>query len=196
MSRRVLSTERGKGILPDMQYRRFVLGPIETNSYVIHDGRGNGVLVDPADVDAGQTGFIESNHLKITAILITHSHVDHVYAAGELSTRFSAPLFMHEAAEKFRDFYRESCGHLGYPENELPCDYTPLGKVKTIPVGQEALTVLPTPGHSACGVSFLAEDFILTGDLLFKGSIGRYDLPGASLTALYSSLKKIKKLAG
>jgi hydroxyacylglutathione hydrolase len=179
-----------------VQYKRFVLGPLETKSYVVHDGHGEAVLVDPAAYDNGQMAYLKKQGLRVSAILITHSHVDHVYGAAEAASALQAPIYMHEAAEQLRGFYGESCTLLGYPKNELPRDYRPLGDVESVPVGAETLGVIRTPGHSSCGVSFLADGFLLTGDLLFQGSIGRYDLPGASLPALYHSLKKIKKLKG
>jgi hydroxyacylglutathione hydrolase len=177
-----------------MNYERFVLGPIETNSYLLFSPDRQAAIVDPVEISAEMAESIGRQRLEVKFILVTHSHVDHVHAAGELSDRFKAPIIMHSGAEKMRPFYRESCAMLGFPVNDLPSDYIAADKTGSVSLGDETLSILTTPGHSPCGISFAAGSLVVTGDLLFKGTIGRYDLPFASLAVLYNSLKKIKAL--
>ena len=177
-----------------MNYRCFVLGPIETNSFVINSDNGAAALVDPVELSTGMIDYISREKLSIKAVLITHSHVDHIHAAGEAASRFKAPLYMHSGAEKLRSFYRESCDRLGFARNEMPPDYLPADRAAPLLLGTHEIRFITTPGHSPCGISLLADTFVITGDLLFQGDIGRYDLPFSSLPVLYNSLKKIKAL--
>jgi glyoxylase-like metal-dependent hydrolase (beta-lactamase superfamily II) len=101
---------------------------------------------------------------------------------------------MHEKAEVLRPFFRASCEMHGFAEKEMLEKYTPLNRMEFLQVGKEKLRILLTPGHSLCGVSLASDTFVITGDTLFKGDMGRYDLPGSSLPQLYASLKKLAAL--
>jgi hydroxyacylglutathione hydrolase len=178
-----------------MKYQRFILGPLETNGYVLWDPSGEAALVDPVVPAAEIFEFLDKGKLSVRAILITHSHVDHLHGAEEAARRFDVPIYMHSAAEKLREFYEESCVWLGFEPRPMPKGYLPADKTESIRLGEEELRFITTPGHSPCGISLAAGAFVVTGDLLFKGCIGRYDLPFASLPLLYQSLKKIKTLS-
>jgi hydroxyacylglutathione hydrolase len=177
-----------------MRYERYILGPIETNTYIIYSRDAQAAIIDPALASPEIFEFITAKKLSVCAVILTHSHVDHVHGAQEAADRFRAPIYMHSGAEKLRSFYSESCSRLGFSPNSLPENYQPAEKAGAITLGAESVTLITTPGHSPCGISLTADTFVITGDLLFQDDIGRYDLPFASLPALYNSLKKIKAL--
>lgn len=177
-----------------MQYHYFVQGPIETNCFIISSADNQALVVDPVEASPEIPDFLTKHNLDLKGILITHSHVDHLHGAEELLNRYNVPLYMHGGAEKMRSFYRQSCMLLGFSEKEMPAKYLHADDLEDITLGQEKIRILTTPGHSPCGLSFVTETFVLTGDLLFQDCIGRYDLPFASLPVLYNSLKKILAL--
>ncbi len=170
---------------------QFIEGPLETNSYIVFADNGDAALIDPAHISEQILASIKDHGLTIKAILATHSHVDHIYDAVAALDRFNCPLYMHSAAEKLRVFYNHSCELLGFAENEMIRNYTPCEKLQSINFGTASLSITTTPGHSPCGLIFYTEGLMFSGDLLFCGGIGRYDLPHASLPLLYQSLKKL-----
>jgi glyoxylase-like metal-dependent hydrolase (beta-lactamase superfamily II) len=169
----------------------FPSGPIETNMYLAYSSDGDAALIDPVDLTDALLEFIGKLNLKIGAMLITHTHVDHMHAAALAVERFGVPLYMHGAAEKMREFYEDSCEMLDFPKNSIPKAYIACDKMEKISFGGAELSVITSPGHSPCGLMFYCENFLISGDTLFKGSIGRYDLLLASLPLLYQSLKKL-----
>jgi glyoxylase-like metal-dependent hydrolase (beta-lactamase superfamily II) len=176
-----------------MHYKKFVLGPLETNSYVLYAGT-DAYIIDPVVLAEEMGTFIQQEGLKVQAIIATHSHVDHIYDARETADYHHVPVYMNNGAEKLRDIFADSCLMLGFESKEMVRDYKNLDAGTQITLGEERLEVLQTPGHSPCGISLRTADILVTGDLLFKGSIGRYDLPHASMVVLYNSLKKVKAL--
>jgi hydroxyacylglutathione hydrolase len=178
-----------------MQYRCFILGPIETNAFVVFSPESEAALVDPVLLSPEMLSFIEERGLAVKAVLITHSHADHLHGAATAAERFRAPVYMHSAAEKMRSFYRESCVMLGFEPSEMPEQYIPAETAAPLRLGNHEISFITTPGHSPCGISLLSDTFVITGDLLFEDDIGRYDLPFSSLPLLYNSLKKIKALS-
>ncbi|MBL8027877.1 MAG: MBL fold metallo-hydrolase [Fibrobacteres bacterium] len=169
----------------------FPSGPLETNTYLVHSEAGDAAIVDPVELNSALFTKINELKLIVRALLITHTHVDHIYSISEYASKFNVPVYMHSAAEKMRDFYTESCEMLGFGSNTMPKEYFACDRLETIQFGQSKLSVITSPGHSPCGIMYMADDFIITGDTLFKGSIGRYDLHLASLPLLYQSLKKL-----
>lgn len=177
-----------------MQYQRFILGPIETNAYVLYNARGAAVVVDPVVRDEAMEAFILGSGLKVESIFITHAHLDHCYDAQSWAGLYKAPVYMNRKAEMLRHFFKDSCDKFGVPVREMIRDYKPAEGMSFLPVGTDMLRVLATPGHSSCSLSLVSDSFVVTGDVLFKGDIGRYDLPGAGLVQLYASLKKLAAL--
>jgi len=175
----------------DLKCAVFPAGPIETNMYLVYAEQGDAALIDPVELTDKLLEFISRSKLKIGAILITHTHVDHMHAASLAVEKFNVPIYMHSAAEKMRQFYEETCEMLDFPRNTIPNDYIACDKLEKIAFGDAELSILTSPGHSPCGLMFYCDKFLISGDLLFKGSIGRYDLHLASLPLLYQSLKKL-----
>lgn len=177
--------------MSSLLYERLVVGPLQTNCYLIRDRSAHsGVIVDPG----GDADLIEARvralGMRVETILATHGHPDHVFAAGALARILGVGIAMHEAdvpilqqslpiAEMFYD--------MRLFESFTPDRFLREGDV--VPVGGSKLRVLHTPGHSPGGICFLADDAVFCGDVLFAGSVGRTDLPGGSFEQLTDSLR-------
>jgi glyoxylase-like metal-dependent hydrolase (beta-lactamase superfamily II) len=175
----------------DLKCVAFQAGPIETNMYLAYSKEGDAALIDPVELTDQLLEYIGKQNLKIGAVLITHTHVDHMHAASAAVEKFGAPLYIHGAAEKMRQFYQDTCEMLDFSKNSIPGNYIACEKLEKISFGESELSVITSPGHSPCGLMFYCKNFLISGDTLFKGSIGRYDLLLASLPLLYQSLKKL-----
>ncbi|GAA5337198.1 MBL fold metallo-hydrolase [Thermus antranikianii] len=171
------------------------VGPLQENTYLV-EGKEGAVLIDPGDEVERILALLESTGLTPKAILLTHAHFDHVGAVAPLVKALSLPVFLHpldlplyrHAAEAARMW------GLAIPDPPLPVEPLEEGQVLY------GFTVWHLPGHSPGHVAFIhpgeagEPPRVLSGDLLFKGSIGRYDLPGANREDLFRSLKRLLTL--
>lgn len=161
------------------------VGPIATNCYLIEDEASQECLVvDPGDEAAAIIKLIEANHLKPTALVITHGHWDHVGANKQLKEKYNLPIMMNRA-----DLFGIKMTDSPPPDKDLIED-------DEIKVGGLGFKVIQNPGHTPGGISLYSkeEKVIFTGDTLFNGTYGRVDLPGSSPEAMVFSLKKLLAL--
>lgn len=161
---------------------------------VIHQGQS--VVVDPAGIDL--TYLEESliqHQTEIIAIINTHGHIDHTMANGQLKNKFNAPIMIHKADSDYLtdSELNLSAQILGIEINEPSADQLLLDN-QEIEVGDLSLTVVHTPGHTPGGICLLGPDFLLSGDTLFRASIGRSDFPGGDPAVLKESINKLKTL--
>ena len=167
-----------------MFVKMFTVGMLGTNCYVVGDkDSGEAVVIDPGFDSKSEAQHIldeiERNGLQIKYIINTHGHPDHNGGNQILKNHSHAPILIHEADASML--------------NGPPADRR-LREGDIIEVGNVKLKIIHTPGHSPGSTALLAEDYVFSGDTLFAGSIGRYDLPGASLEELVNSLKKLLTL--
>lgn len=156
-----------------MKIRKLVIGSLGTNCYVI--GEKSVALVDPGANAEGIMNYLKKESLVLDKILVTHGHFDHVMALRQLKEKTNATVYMHEDDICMLGSREKS---LGFMTGDTPpeCDIdVKLKGGEVIEVENEALKVIHTPGHSQGSVSYVGEGFVLSGDLIFKGSIGRYD---------------------
>jgi hydroxyacylglutathione hydrolase len=175
---------------PSLQVRRFVCGPLETNCYVLIDPtKATCLLVDPGEAGGSLERFLDGERLTVERILLTHGHFDHIAGVSSLRSRRSAPVWIHssDAAMLTRPESNLSV-FLGLDCRTEPADgFLEDGAV--IPFGPaDGLRVIHTPGHTPGGVCFSGEGFVIAGDTLFRGSIGRTDFPGSSERLLLQSI--------
>jgi hydroxyacylglutathione hydrolase len=169
-----------------MRARGFTVGPLQENCWVIEEG-ARAIVVDPGD--EAERLIEELEGLTVDAILLTHTHFDHVGAVAALARHTGAPVFC-PATEVF--ILQEINAYVfpGYGP------YEPYDPEETIKGGEHLtlagleIDVLFTPGHSPGHVSFSIPDhqLLLSGDVLFQGSIGRTDLPGGDPERLMESI--------
>ena len=171
-----------------MIIERLVVGPIEANCYLVADEASKeGMIIDPgADAPVILKRILQLG-LKIKYIVLTHSHFDHVSAAGAVKKATGATLAAHEADVKsLNDGLLARLA--GIVSEKVPPPDVLLKGWETLSIGKLDFTVLHVPGHSPGGIALYGADAIFSGDSLFEMSIGRTDLPGGSYDQLIDSL--------
>ncbi len=161
-------------------------------------GQPDVIIVDPGGEAKTITRTIEEHKLTPRAILLTHGHVDHVSGATPLKKRFDVPVYLHPEDKPMAQQIPNQCRLFGIPLEKAPEVDHPLAEGQTLTFGEISLEVLHTPGHSPGSVCFLVQgepQVLLSGDLLFAGSIGRTDLPGGNGSVMQRSLDRVSKLA-
>lgn len=178
-----------------LSVKSFTFSPIEENTYILYNEQKQCCIIDPGcyfpeEQDELKTG-IEKTGLTPVLLLNTHCHLDHVFGNKFVHDTWGLDLHLHEAEKPVLDYAPVSGRQWQLPfENyEGPLVYLEPGK--TIKIGEEELEILFTPGHSPGSVSFYHEagGFIIGGDVLFSGSIGRTDLPGGDFDTLVNSIQ-------
>ncbi len=173
---------------------KITAGPFQENGYIVHnESNMDCIIIDPGDSPEQYIKVIENNTLKPIGILNTHGHIDHVHAVQTLKEHYSIPFYIHKEEKMIIEHYPQGCLMYGMIPNETPVVDHWLVKENTISVGGYTLKLIHTPGHTPGGVCYQLNGDIFTGDTLFKGSIGRTDLPGGDYNTLMDSLKSLIK---
>ena len=170
-----------------MTVYKVLAGGFGCNSYILTDDNKTAVVIDCAD--EGVFYECEKRKLKPVAVLLTHGHFDHIGGCGKFFEE-NIPIYCGER-EKEYIFSRENRSIFGgvyIPEFEI---YKTLSDGEKVTLSGIDFEVIATPGHTAGGVCYLAEDCLFSGDTLFRGSVGRCDLPGGNFITLKNSLKKL-----
>ena len=168
---------------------RYELGPIGTNCYVVRAGRRapEAVVVDPGGEAPRLQRELEARKARCTAILITHGHWDHLGAVADLAEATGAPVHMAEA----ECVLLEDVNSFTPPGIELR-PYTPdvlLQGDESLDLAGISFETLRVPGHSPAHLAYYADGCLFSGDVLFQGSVGRTDLPGADWDTLVESIR-------
>lgn len=175
----------------NLPMKSLVVGPIETNCYIIWDhSTKEAAVIDPGAEDQSIIGAIESAGVRPSIILLTHGHFDHVFCAGDISQRYGCPIAMHKDDEEqvagtmaVAQMYQDVSSFLQFQVNQW------LRDGDRLTVGETAIDVLHTPGHSPGGLTFAVDGCVFTGDALFAQGIGRSDFPGGNHEQLISSIQ-------
>ncbi len=157
------------------------VGMLEVNCSIIGDEiTREAAVIDPGGDASAILEMIERHRLHVTAIALTHAHIDHVGALHEIKTATDAPVYLNEADLPVYEQLQVQASWLGLavPKRVAIDRNAPDGAV--IQIGGIAITVLHTPGHTPGGVSLWipAGKVVFSGDTLFRDGIGRTDLPG------------------
>lgn len=173
-----------------MKYESVIVGPLETNCYLVYCQESlECAVVDPGAEPEKIFRLIAENNLRPVILLNTHGHIDHIGANKDIKDKFDIPLCIHRSDEPLLKsaLQSELSFFLGAKDSPSPDQYLEDGD--TVKIGRSSLRVIHTPGHSPGSVSFLGDGFILSGDTLFFGGVGRTDLPGGSWTVLEHSIR-------
>ncbi|HML03755.1 MAG TPA: MBL fold metallo-hydrolase [Candidatus Bathyarchaeia archaeon] len=179
-----------------MIVKTLTLGALDTNCYVIWDEKSEEtVVIDPAFSTEGEgkrtvLRLIETRNLSVRFIVNTHGHADHTCGNGTVKKATGAPILVHEFDAPLLGVSGQEWASLfGIRLTSPPADKI-LREGDKIAIGETTLNVLHTPGHTLGGISLATEDSVFVGDTLFKGSIGRTDIPGGSYEQIIKSIKE------
>lgn len=176
-----------------MQLSGFAAGPYKTNTYLMATDT-HAVVVDPGLHSSERVNqFLAENSLALESIILTHGHLDHTREAGDLAKQHSVPVWIHA-----EDAFMLEQGKGGAVETQMlfdaegmlyPQDLRFLENDQTYTFAGTELTVRHAPGHSPGSILLIAEEFVLVGDVIFRGSIGRTDFPTADPAAMDETLR-------
>ncbi|MDD5448007.1 MAG: MBL fold metallo-hydrolase [Actinomycetota bacterium] len=163
-----------------------------TNSYLVwKEGSKEAILIDAGASADRILDFLKRNNLSLEAILLTHGHPDHVVGVAEVSKATGAKVYLSDEDKKMVEYMSSAfLSMLGMSELELPEEFEPLYDGQKLKFDDIEVQVLHTPGHSPGSMSFLIDDALFDGDLLFNNSVGRTDFPGGSFEVLLRSVKE------
>jgi glyoxylase-like metal-dependent hydrolase (beta-lactamase superfamily II) len=165
------------------------------NSYILFDETGECILIDAACYDPGEqdelSSYISSNNLTLVRNLNTHCHVDHVLGNNFIAEKYGITPEYHINSTPFFHTLQEISYSFGFRVDKMPQAERFLEDSEIIRWGNSSLKVFYTPGHAEGSVCFYNEPqrFVITGDVLFKDTIGRTDLPSGDFNQLMKSIK-------
>lgn len=174
-----------------MIVKRIPAGIYAANCYVLYSETENeGIVVDPGgDVD-DIIKFIDENNIDIKYIVLTHGHGDHIGGVMDLKNKLNVDLLIHEAdADMLKDANLNLSNIMAIGSIEITPDEF-LNEEDVLEFGDVKLSVIHTPGHTLGGICLLSGDSLITGDTLFKGSIGRTDLEGGNYETIINSIRE------
>lgn len=174
-----------------MKWESLCVGPFGMNAYILWCDRSmSGILVDPGDETAAIVERVGRLGAHLERIVITHAHIDHVLHAHEAKARLEIPLYMHRDDEPLLQNLPRQAATFGIAAGAVPQVDAYLNDGDIICFGEVELTVRHTPGHSPGSISLIGAGHAIVGDVLFRGSIGRTDLPGGSFEVLIHSVRE------
>ncbi|GCF95887.1 hypothetical protein NRIC_37780 [Enterococcus florum] len=170
---------------------RLVTGPVQENCYLVYNEHSL-LVIDPGAEGDRIIQEISRIGRKPIAVLLTHTHYDHIGAVEQIRNHYKVPLYVSPLEQEWLGDPILNLSGLG-SHNDIPdiilqpAEYE--FELKDYDFDGMRFTVIPTPGHSIGSVSFLFDDFVIVGDALFRGSIGRTDLHTGDLQQLLYSIK-------
>ncbi len=172
-----------------------ILNDFAENTYIINE-REEAYIIDPGTNYNEIKQYIDSKNFKLLGILLTHGHFDHIIAVNDLVRDYDIKIYIHE---KERDFLFDpnlNLSGLTYKkftvsDKSAVITFTENDKLK---IGKESIRIIDTPGHTRGSVCFKYKNFLFSGDTLFKGTIGRTDLPTSNTLDIQRSIQTIVKI--
>lgn len=180
-----------------LKVKQFVFNLFGECTYVVSDdATREAVVVDPGMASPAEQArfdeYVKKNRLKITGVVNTHLHLDHCFGANYVKDKYGVNVQAHVADAFLGNTVAEQALRFGMRVSgaNVMID-APLADGDHIQIGNDALEVIHTPGHSPGGICLYSPTgkFVLAGDTLFQGSIGRTDLPGGDMRTLVDSLR-------
>jgi hydroxyacylglutathione hydrolase len=178
-----------------LDVRMFTVGPVQENCFIVRrKDDATALIIDPGDEAPKLLGALDSLGIeKVEAILITHTHFDHVGAVAPVAEATNAPVYVPELEKQVLANIMDYVPWPGFgPFESYDADHTVAGG-ETLELGGFTIDVIFTPGHSPGHVTYAIpeEGAMFSGDVLFQGSVGRVDLPGGDWPTLLASIEKL-----
>lgn len=173
----------------------FVFNPFQENTYVIYNDEKQCWIVDPGMYDTAELthfiNFIEVHQFHPQAIINTHTHIDHIFGVPALIDKYKIPFGIHDMDMPVLNSATGSAAIFGFDFRTIPQPGFYIPHNEPLKLGSDELNVLFVPGHSPGSIAFYYStgNWVIAGDALFSGSIGRTDLPGGNHSQLIDSVK-------
>jgi glyoxylase-like metal-dependent hydrolase (beta-lactamase superfamily II) len=188
---------------PDFKFKKFLMVQIErfvfnnfmVNTYLLYDETGECIVIDAACYEEQETmelaSFLENKNLKLVRNLNTHCHIDHVLGNDFIFETYRLRPEYHKNSVPFFHTAKEIGSSFGFKIERIPDPLRFIEDGEEIRWGNSSLTALFTPGHAEGSLCFYnqPQGFVITGDVLFKDTIGRTDLPSGDFDQLMRSIK-------
>ncbi len=175
--------------------QQFTFNPFQENTYLAYNANQEGFIIDAGNSEPAESEilfhFIESQGIKPLGLLQTHCHIDHVLGMKSVCEKYSLKPQMHKNEEPVLARMVNSARMYGMVYTAYSGDWSELEEGQLLKAGDDELKVLYVPGHAPGHVAFYcaAQNFVIGGDVLFDGSVGRTDLPGANHEVLMRSIR-------
>ena len=171
----------------------FTFNPVAENTYVLYNDEKDCCIIDPGCYFPAEKeelrAAIEERGLKPVLLLNTHCHLDHVFGNRFVSDTWGLELHIHPLEKKLLEYAPVTGEQWGLPFENYEGPVAGLKPGESILLGGEKLGIRFCPGHSPGSVSFYYPGFIIGGDVLFRQSVGRTDLPGGDFETLMNSIR-------
>lgn len=155
-------------------------GAIQENAVLVAGQDGEGFLIDPGDDAEALLALVRGSGVTVRGILLTHAHFDHIGAVQPLREALGVPVYLHPADRPLYERGAESAARWNLPFTQPAAPDAGIAHGQTFQAGDLTLTARELPGHAPGHVVFVGDGFVVAGDTLFQGSIGRTDLPGGN----------------
>lgn len=179
----------GKG---DFSLEKICAGPLQTNSYLLTAG-GESILIDSGSGHKEMIRKLSLGNRKVKALVMTHGHFDHIFDAMDYGRELNCQILIGKGDDPIMDWsYSVSERYMGKPIEAIRVDRY-LCDGDTLGLGGSEIKVTSLPGHTPGSIGLIAGNLFFTGDVLFKGTIGRTDI-GGSMEEMEKSLRKIMRM--
>ncbi len=176
--------------------KSFTFSPVQENTYVLFNDKGHALVIDPGCYFSAEQetlkNFFTQKSLQLIMLLNTHCHLDHVFGNKWIHKEYGLELYLHPNEEVMLSFAPESGIKYGLPFENYNGPLHFLHENDLVHLDDDVLKVIAAPGHSPGHICFYceAQNFVIGGDVLFRESIGRTDLPGGDHAALIKNIRE------
>jgi len=174
-----------------MLIQTYVAGPVQANNYlVIDEASKEAILIDCSDFVPQIVDCVKGNGLTVKYILLTHGHFDHVLGINRMKEALGAKVYVHKGDKEQVVNTRDVMTMFGLPTDGVvnPVIDGTLDDAGMMTLGNQEIKIIETPGHTPGGVCYLIGEDLFSGDTLFRGTIGRTDLPQGSFQQIKHSV--------
>ena len=178
-----------------IQIKSFAFNPFSENTYIVFNDNKNAFIIDPGNFGDEETEilnkFISDNNLKVQNILLTHAHIDHVLGLQQEFDAYKVPVLLHEIEKEMLDRNQMDANRFGFSFKPFEGEISYLKEDEILKLDEDEFKILFVPGHSPGHIAFYneAQKFMISGDILFEGSIGRTDLYKGNHEELIENIK-------
>lgn len=178
-----------------LKMNKVILNDFTENTYIINEKK-DAYIIDPGTNYTDINTYIEDKNLIVKGILLTHGHFDHIVSVNRLMKEYECNVYIHEFERDFLFDPNLNLSGLTYnrviiKNKDAVITFTENLQLK---LGRETIKIIHTPGHTRGSVCYKYKNFLYSGDTLFKGSIGRTDLPTSNKSDIQRSVNKIVRL--